>query len=71
VRWVLKRRKGDLATIATHAKLGIAEGRMGKSLSYPMKGITVRAQNIHVPKAVNIPSRIKRVACNRERSARL
>ena len=65
---MLKRRKGDLATIATHAKLGIAEGRFGKPFSYPMKGITIRAQNIHIPKVLNIPSRVKWMACNRERS---
>jgi hypothetical protein len=55
----LKLRKGDFALITAHAKLGIVDGRGGESFSFPMKGVTKRAFNVHLPKAVNLPSRIK------------
>ena len=55
----LKIRKGDLALIAAHAKKGIINGRGSEGFSFPMKGMAKRTLNIHLPKAVNLPSRIK------------
>jgi hypothetical protein len=65
IMWdVMKRRKRDSALIATHAKLesGVRRGREG--FSFPMKSMARKAFNIHFSKAVNLPSRIKRTACN-------
>ena len=58
----------DLALIATHAKLGVEHGRLGKALIQPMQGTTIWAANIKVAKVVNLPSRIKGTACQRNLS---
>ncbi len=55
----LKSGKGDLALIATHAKLGIDIRRVRKGLSCPMKGMARRTLNIHLTKIMDLPSRIK------------
>ena len=62
----LKVRKGYFALIATHAKKGIVDCRRGKGFSFPIKGMAKRTQNVHCPKIINLPSRIKRKMCNRE-----
>ena len=65
IMWdVAKRRERDLALIATHAKLDISIRRGGEFFIFPMKGMARRTFNIHLSKAVNLPSRIKRTACN-------
>jgi hypothetical protein len=63
--YVLKLRKRDFALIATHAKLEIVDSGVTESFSSPMKGIAKRTFNIHLSKAMNFPSRIKRLASNR------
>src|SRR6201984_430312 len=63
-RNVLKSRKGYFALIAAHAKLGIVGRRVNEFFSLPMKGMAKRALNVHLPKAVNLPSRIKRQTCS-------
>ena len=59
----LNGREKDLALIATHAKPGAKNGRLGKALIQPMKGTTIWAANIEVAKVVNLPSRIKGTTC--------
>ena len=67
----MKRRKGDLATEATHAKAGMKAGGLGEALIHPMKSHTIWAYNIQASKTVNSPSRIKkRMACNRKNRLR-
>ena len=67
----LNRREKDLALIAAHAKLGIDEGRLGKTLIHPMKCTTIWAVNIEMTKVMNLPGRIKGKACQRQRKNRL
>ena len=57
---VVKWGKVNLALIATHAKSGVVDCRVGKGFSSPMKGMARRTLNVHLPKGVNLPSRIKR-----------
>jgi len=45
--------------IAAHAKKRIVDSRGSKGFSFPIKGMARRTLNIHIPKAVNLPSRIK------------
>ena len=67
VTWnLLKRRKNDLALIATHAKLVVVDGGVRKSFCFPMKGVTGRTLDIHPSKAVNLPSRIKGTVSDRK-----
>jgi len=61
----LKIRERDFALIATHAKLGINVRGMRKGFSPPMKGMARGALNVHLFKAMNVPSRIKGLASNR------
>jgi hypothetical protein len=61
----LKLRKGDFALIAAHAKLRIVDGRGGEGFSFPMKGMTKGALNVHLSKTVNLPIRIKRLTRNK------
>ena len=63
----MKIRKTDFALIATHAKLGIVDSGVSKGFSFPMKGMARRAFNIHPSKAVNLPSKIKRMVSNRKK----
>ena len=60
----VKLRKGDFALIAAHAKLLIVDGRGGEGFGFPMKSVTKRAFNVHLPKAMNLPGRIKGTTCN-------
>jgi len=60
----LKSGKGDLALIATHAKLGIDIRRVRKGLSCPMKGMARRTLNVHLTKIMDLPSRVKGKASN-------
>ena len=46
--------------IAAHAKKRIVNGKGSEGFSFPMKGMAKRTLNIYIPKAVNLPSRIKR-----------
>jgi hypothetical protein len=62
---LLKRRKINLALITAHAKKRIDKRRVGKSFSSPMKGMAKRALYIHPSKAMNLPSRIKRLMSKR------
>jgi hypothetical protein len=62
----LKIRKRDFALIATHAKLKIVDSGVSKGFSPPMKGMAKRTLNVHLSKAMNIPSRIKWLASNRK-----
>src|SRR5260370_41469863 len=55
----LKSGKGDLALIATHAKLGIYIRRGRKSLSCSMKGMGRRANEIHLTNIKESPTKIK------------
>jgi hypothetical protein len=50
--------------IAAHAKLLIVNGRGGEGFGFPMKSVTKRAFNVHLPKAMNLPGRIKGTTCN-------
>ena len=59
-----KKGENDFALITTHAKLGIINGGGSKGLSFPMKGVTERAFNVHPSKAVNLPCRVKVSASN-------
>ena len=61
---LLKGRKRDLALIAAHAKLGIDVGGGREGLNPPMKGMARRALDVHLAKAMNLPSRVKRSTCN-------
>jgi len=56
---MVKLRKGDFALIAAHAKLLVVNGRGGKGFSFPIKSMTKRALDVHFPKVMNFPSRIK------------
>jgi hypothetical protein len=63
-RNVIKRRKGDFALKAAHAKLDIVNCRRSEGFSFPMKGMAKRTFNVHSSKGMNLPSRIKGTACN-------
>jgi hypothetical protein len=63
---LLKRRKNDLALIATHAKLEVVDGGVRKSFCFPMKGVTERTLDMHPSKAMNLPSRIKGTVSDRK-----
>ena len=60
---VIKMRKGYFALKAAHAKLGIIDCGMSKGFSFPMKGMAKRTLNVHSPKSMNLPCRIKGTAC--------
>jgi hypothetical protein len=62
----LKFRKRDFALIATHAKLGINVRGDRKGFSSPMKGMAKGTLNVHLSKAMNLPSRIKGLTSNRK-----
>jgi hypothetical protein len=62
----LKIRKRDFALIATHAKLGINDRGDRKGFCPPMKGMARGTLNVHLSKAMNLPSRIKWLAGNRK-----
>ena len=64
LRGRLKWGEGDLALITAHAKLGVDNGGAGKRLSLPMKGMAKRTLNIHFPKTLDLPSRVKWLASN-------
>jgi hypothetical protein len=66
LRNVMKLRKGYFALIAAHAKKRIVDCRGCEGFSFPMKGMARRTLNVHIFKSVNLPSRIKGEACNRE-----
>ena len=61
---VLKGRERYFALIATHAKNKMIDSRARKGFSFPMKGMAKRTFNIHLSKAMNLPSRIKGLATN-------
>jgi hypothetical protein len=62
---VLKRWEGDCPLIAAHAKLGVKVGGVRKSFNSPVQSMARGTLNIHLPKAVDHPVRIKRLARNR------
>ena len=62
----LKRRNGDFALIAAHPKLRIGNRGVKKGLSSPMQSMAKGALNVHLPKAVSHPGRIKGLAGNRK-----
>ena len=64
---MVNRRKGNLATEATHAKDRKEEGRLGKVLIKPMQSITIGALYTEGSKAMHLPSEIKRMTCNGNR----
>jgi len=63
----LKGGKGDLATVAAHAKLGVMHRRICKMLIKPMKSFAMRTQNVQLSKVMNPPSGTKWLACKRKR----
>jgi hypothetical protein len=63
---VMKIRKGYFALIAAHANKRIVDCRGSEGFSFPVKGMARRTLNVHLPKAMNLPSRIKRKTCIRE-----
>ncbi len=67
---LLKGRKGDLALITTHPKLGINIRGLRKGLSFPMKGMARMTLNVHLTKVMNLPIRIKGLASNGQWSLR-
>jgi hypothetical protein len=66
----LNGREGDLSLIAAHPKPGIEKGGAGPALIQPMKSPTMRAANIERSKVMNLPSRIKGLACQRKNEGR-
>jgi hypothetical protein len=56
---MMKFRKGDFALIAAHAKKRIVDCRGSEGFIFPMKGMARRTLNVHLPKGMNLPSRIK------------
>ena len=64
MRGRLKWGEGDLALITAHAKLGVDDGGAGKGLSLPMKGMAKRTLNVHLPKTMELPSRVKWLVSN-------
>ena len=63
---IMKIRKGYFAFVTAHAKEGIVDCRGSEGFSFPMKGMAKRTLNVHYSKAMNFPSRIKGLACNRK-----
>ena len=63
----LKWGEGNFALIAAHPKLGIVNGGVGKGFSAPMKGMAKGTLNGHIPKTMDLPSRVKRLASNGNR----
>ena len=59
--------EGDLALITAHAKLGVNNKGAGKGLSLPMNGMAKRALKIHLPKTLNLSSKVKWPASNGNR----
>jgi hypothetical protein len=66
VRDVLKRWEGDFPLIAAHAKYGMKVGGVRKSFNSPVQSMAKGTQNVHLPKAVDHPGRIKRLASKRK-----
>jgi len=64
-RWI-KGGNGDFPLIAAHAKLDISIGGVRETLCFPIKGMTLRAFNIHLIETMNLPRWIKGATSNRE-----
>jgi hypothetical protein len=65
-RRVLQRWKGNLALITAYAKLWPNLRRARKTLICPVRSLAERALNIECFKAMNSPSRVKRLSGNRD-----